>query len=89
MPVVRITSIPENRRDALVEVESEVRNFRAATAVVVRDFAVSCCSKEYKNRVMRQWMNGVKETGGFAVRNARIATSGDGWVLYEYEENVK
>jgi hypothetical protein len=85
MAIVRIITIPENRRDAETEVEVEVRNFKAATAVVIRDFRESCCSKNYINRVMRLWMNGARESGGFAVRNSPLASTGDSWVMYEYE----
>lgn len=83
MPIVRITAIPENRRDTYVEVEMEVRNFRAATAVVVKDFRDSVCAKDYMRRVTKLWLHNVRQSGGFATRNG---THRDEWVMYEYIE---
>lgn len=83
MPIVRITEIPENRRDAYVDIELEVRSFRAATAVVVKDLRDSVCSKEYSGRVTNLWLHNVRQSGGFATRNGKHT---DSWVMYEYIE---
>jgi hypothetical protein len=83
MAIVRITVIPENRREAIVEVEKEVRGFRAATAVIARDLRL-LATNDFRNRVMRQWSKDGK-AGGFAVRNSPYA-SHDDWVLFEYSE---
>ncbi len=83
MAVVRITEIPQNRRDALVEMEVPVRGFRGATAVIARDLRHSA-DNEWRNKVMRLWAKAGR-SGGFAYRNG----STDAWVLFEYEENTK
>lgn len=84
MAVVRITEVPQNRRDALVEMEVPVRGFRGATAVIARDLRHSA-SNEWRNEVMRLWAKHGR-AGGFAVRNSIRSAMLDSWVLFEYVE---
>lgn len=83
MAIVRITSIPNNRRDAMTEVEIQVRGFRGATAVIAKDLCAHA-SDGFRNRVMRTWVQCGK-FGGFAARNSHYAHVDD-WVLFEYVE---
>lgn len=83
MAIVRITTVPENRRAALTEVEMQVRGFRGATAVIAKDLRRTADS-HFRNKVMRLWAQS-KDAGGFAIRNSRYAHC-DEWVLFEYIE---
>jgi hypothetical protein len=83
MAIVRITEVPNNRREITTEVEIEVRGFRGATAVIAKDLRQSA-SDGFRNRVMRLWAKNGK-AGGFAVRNSHYAHV-DSWVLFEYVE---
>jgi hypothetical protein len=84
MAIVRITEIPNNRREITTEVEIEVRGFRGATAVIAKDLRQSA-SDGFRNRVMRLWAKNGK-AGGFAVRNSIRGAMLDSWVLFEYVE---
>ena len=84
MAVVRITEVPNNRREMTTDVEMEVRGFRGATAVIARDLRHSA-SNEWRNEVMRLWAKNGR-AGGFAVRNSIRGAMLDSWVLFEYVE---
>lgn len=81
MAYVRITDVPDNRRDAQTEILQEVRGFRGATAVIARDLRANA-RDGWRTDVMRLWAK-VGRHGGFAYRNGAHT---DSWVLFEYVE---